>query len=112
MQSIWLPTVGENAEDNLKNLPIPKIPSPWLRNGAHSKDSQPDSPFSLGRTEGSASVKSYNHSARFGIKLPFVYQLYGCLSYIERLKKLLLYQGTSLTTVNYPLFCLYGSCLP
>ena len=47
----------KNAEDNLRNLPIPKIPSPWLRNGAHSKGSQPDSPFSLGRTEGSASVK-------------------------------------------------------
>ena len=46
-----------NAEASLRNLSIPKIPSPWLCNGAHSKGSQPDSPFSLGRTEGSASVK-------------------------------------------------------
>ena len=46
-----------NAEDNLKNLPFPKIPSPWLRNGAHSKDSKPDSLFSLERIEESASVK-------------------------------------------------------
>ena len=34
-----------NAEASLRNLSIPKIPSPWLRNGAHSKGSQPDSPF-------------------------------------------------------------------
>ena len=46
-----------NAEDNLRNLPIPKILSPCLCNGAHYKDSQPDSPFSLGRIEASASVK-------------------------------------------------------
>ena len=46
-----------NAEDNLRNLPFPKIPSPWLCNGAHSNDSKPDSPFSLGRIEESASVK-------------------------------------------------------